>query len=537
MKQWRWLLLWVAALGVMLLTPAIQAQQGPVRGSSGAVIERRGQAFTYELLNQKVNLWSDGRGDVILERRLHNVDTPAWNSTTWYFDWWPGVYTNLRAWDAEGPLQFSTTTSGTRITVTVHFRETVPIGSSYQFSLAITIAEMAYGEDNTWYAYWYTTMGAPVEEFIQGVTFPANAGFESIYPPPTVQENNYLEWRETDTPGGYVHEIDVAYVLADTIDVPLFLQSNVVLAAPPAPWAADTYGNYDVGDTYNTISQWGCKMVSAAMIINYWAEQYQEPFRTSPRDLNDWLRGQRGYDADNGVIDSQVVAYAQAHDIPLANPGYKETRNDDVLDVYLRSGNPVILGVPDHFVVATGKTTVDGVATYAINDPIYGQTTLYERYDNTYSTIRLYMGAPAEMRSLRISAHSPVELVVIDPLGRRAGHDPSTGQSWDEIPEADYIIERIAAGGDPTRGEWIESKMVMIYAPLDGQYTVRVHGTGQGEYKINTFAADWQGGVTSQVRLGQAQVGSVDEIALDYSGTNGIPETYRYLYLPTVMDR
>lgn len=114
-----------------------------------------------------------------------------------------------------------------------------------------------------------------------GVTFPSNASFESITPSPTTQNNNYLEWRVVNMTGDWVHDIDVAYVLSDVITVPLFLQKNTVVASPPAPWAGETYGNYKAGDTVNTISRWGCKMVSAAMIINYWAEQNQLPFRTT----------------------------------------------------------------------------------------------------------------------------------------------------------------------------------------------------------------------------------------------------------------
>ena len=93
------------------------------------------------------------------------------------------------------------------------------------------------------------------------------------------------------------------------------------------------------------------------------------------------------------------------------------------LDNALSALNSVILGVNDggHYVVATRKITVNGQPTYAINDPIYGQTTLYERYSNTYSSILFISSTSTDTRMLNISAHSPVRLLITDSLGRKSG--------------------------------------------------------------------------------------------------------------------
>ena len=180
------------------------------------------QTYDYHLLKITTALWSDGRGDVIVEQNLENVDTFDWDEITWYFDWYPGQYANIRAWDDRGPLSYSTTQEESTIYVTVNFRNTVPIGSSYHFFMAITIAGMAYGSGNDWSANWFWSPGESVQEFIQGVTFPSNSTITSITPPPTSQNHNYLEWRETNTPVGWEQTISVDYTLSDTIGVPLF---------------------------------------------------------------------------------------------------------------------------------------------------------------------------------------------------------------------------------------------------------------------------------------------------------------------------
>ncbi|MDX1418124.1 MAG: hypothetical protein R3293_28240 [Candidatus Promineifilaceae bacterium] len=531
-------ILFVMVFMVMASGAAAMQDLAAHKGVSGGVAHggHKSEAnFQYELLKQTVTVWSDGRGDVILDRRLRNTGMPSWTETTWYFDWYPGIYSNIRAWDSNGPLPYSTDKVGSRIYVTVYFRRAIPIGQSYQFSLAITIGDMVDGSGDDWQANWYTYPAAPIGEFVQGVTLPSNATVQSVSPPPSTQESNYIEWRYTNTPADWEDTIDVRYTLSNATVVPLFLQNNKVLASPEAPWAGNPYGNYPAGDQVNTISRWGCNLTSYAMVINYWAAYHNLSFRTNPGDLNNWLRSNGGYDAGNGPVISKVLEYAKAKGVPLYNPSpkYVNHRDDTILDDYLRSGNPVIIGVGGHFVVATGKTSVNGVSTYVINDPIYGQTTLYEQHSNQYYSIRLLSGTSADQRSLRISAHSPVELLVTDPLGRRTGYDPQNNQYWNEIPDSSYFVEAIAAEGNPALGDWIESKILLIPPTVDGEYTIAVHGTGQGTYEIDTYAADWQGRVTSEVMHGQAQTGSVDEIKVDYNADAGL--FVQYLHLPAII--
>jgi PKD repeat protein len=67
---------------------------------------------------------------------------------------------------------------------------------------------------------------------------------------------------------------------------------------------------------------------------------------------------------------------------------------------------------------------------------------------------------------------SPVELLVIDSLGRRLGYDPGSGQILQEIPLGFYA--------HPT-GEPVE---FAIYEPVAGDYTITVTGTGSGPYTL-----------------------------------------------------
>jgi len=196
------------------------------------------------------------------------------------------------------------------------------------------------------------------------------------------------------------------------------------------------------------------------------------------------------------------------------------------------SGKPVIIGVTGiygkHWVVAVGKAVMDGTSTYIINDPVYGRTDIKEDYHNAYADISLFNDYDVDARSLAISAHSPVEFVVTDSLGRKSGYDPATGTVWDQIPNAVYYTRELGPNGP---GISLHSKELDIPSPLDGEYIVTVIGTGEGNYKLDVYASNWQGNVERQVFSGVASSGSRAEVSVDYSSYTGL--SYN-LYLPLV---
>lgn len=171
-------------------------------------------------------------------------------------------------------------------------------------------------------------------------------------------------------------------------EVPLYLQGQPSTpdTLPNPVWFSEVYGNYPSGDTYNTIGRWGCKVSSDAMMISYFGSRYQPPFDTNPSVLNAWLRSHGGYDIGNGVRRSHVFSYARENGVILYLWDSISGIDNRSLDENLCSGRPAILKVKnpygDHFVVATGKITVDGQSTYTIDDPAHGQTTLREHYSN-----------------------------------------------------------------------------------------------------------------------------------------------------------
>lgn len=95
--------------------------------------------------------------------------------------------------------------------------------------------------------------------------------------------------------------------------------------------------------------------------------------------------------------------------------------------------------------------------------------------------------------------YSPANLFVVDPLGRRLGVDPATGLIVNEIPGAVFS------------GTGTEPQTFTIPDPLDGDYIVRVVGTGAGEFRLVLFSGDAAGAAYSTEVSGLTSLGQTDE--------------------------
>jgi hypothetical protein len=128
---------------------------------------------------------------------------------------------------------------------------------------------------------------------------------------------------------------------------------------------------------------------------------------------------------------------------------------------------------------------------------------------------------------------SPVELLVTDPLGRRLGDNPATGETFNEIPYGFYAHP----ASEPAEFH--------IYLPMTGTYFITVTGTGTGDYKLLALFADSVAVVPllferTTIQLGQTRLFSVTvpalsvlvpsppevEAGMNISGAIGQPMTF-----------
>jgi hypothetical protein len=317
-------------------------------------------------------------------------------------------------------------------------------------------------------------------------------------------------------------------------------------------WGAEPLG------ANRTIEGVGCYITSWAMLLDYWGGRYN--FHTNPYELNRWLKDNGGY-SGNDLNMGAAARYAKAktgRKFYEARSYKKSEANDRLIDRLLDDGIPVILEVSGHFVIAVGKTSINGVRTWYINDPLRGNpgsatslyATLQQGYSNQYISLRWGWEAPSDTfytyrgSSYRLTyqvsttqavaaaaADPPLDFIVTDPQGRRTGRDPRTGATYDEIPGASLGFEWIDIGGDPSQPGEV-SRTFTSTAPLDGGYTIQVIGAVAGSYRLDGYAQDNEGQPTQMNVSGQLAAGQAVSHADTYD--SGLPDGVPLLPLAPV---
>ncbi|MEM3628775.1 MAG: hypothetical protein QXQ94_10830 [Candidatus Bathyarchaeia archaeon] len=89
---------------------------------------------------------------------------------------------------------------------------------------------------------------------------------------------------------------------------------------------------------------------------------------------------------------------------------------------------------------------------------------------------------------LILKVNSPVDILLIDPIGRRCGYDPNIG-IVNEIDGAYYS------------GPLAEPEIMIVPEPLIGNYNLRVHGRGIGNYTIEIQTIDLEGNMAEKLVL------------------------------------
>jgi Leucine-rich repeat (LRR) protein len=292
------------------------------------------------------------------------------------------------------------------------------------------------------------------------------------------------------------------------------------------------------------IYEWGCKLISGVMIINYFAAQQGEAHRTDPISLNNWMahniaNNNSGYKSGNPYDDSlkvntenpthvrsagvnpvTLVEYARAHGIDMALDYNSFSRNDDRLSAAMCNLNPAILGVrttTGHYVAASAKTVVGDIATWRLHDPLASvPTNLLDAYGNSYGSLEVFTRSKPKS-AIMLALYSPAEIIVTDPEGRRTGIDPRSETEYQEIPSSSYGQEVLEAD-DGTLGT-LEHKVLSILTPVSGEYLIELIGTGSGAIGLDIVTVA-SSGVASKVTISDTVVpDEVIEYELDYSST------------------
>ena len=320
---------------------------------------------------------------------------------------------------------------------------------------------------------------------------------------------------------GQTPQVDFGNVQSTGVFVPYFSQSDLA-------WGSQ---EYDHGNTLDldceifggsTIAACGCAVTSAAMLLKYYGvDRSPDGEPTDPGTLNNWLKAPKNKGYINGNVDWFAVArYSkQAHNIygtPIIDyvlPILGE--NFSILNQELDNSRPVILKEPGHFIVATGITG----QTYLINDPRRQNKETLQSYGNHFQEMRRFVETHSNLSGFLIASSAPVEFLVTDQLGRRAGIDPITGEFFNDIPNATYHLET------PLIDDTFEdtpmvpaSNGTILFEAADpelGQYQVLVSGSNNTTITFRGY--DQDGEVSEQILPNTG----ITEYIMEYSSEQG----------------
>lgn len=274
----------------------------------------------------------------------------------------------------------------------------------------------------------------------------------------------------------------------------------------------------DTASAHHTIHQRGCAITSASMVLGYHGAT------TTPRAVNTWLRDNDGYGLGGMTKFTHVARFGRSMEPQIAyDQTYFDTTSATRLRELICKFGPQVIGVRNlgHFVAAFGWDPAR--RTFLIHDPAGGVSRTLEYYGNVFNGIRLITGKEktvTDRSGIRIAFHSPVEIVVTDPLGRRIGYDPRLGVRYGEVPAAGYGA--VLLDDDETGGLAADEdvKALEIGQPVAGTYTVSVMGTDAGTYtaEFETLDVGGEGGTAV-----------IDAVPV----TAGAVHTYQFAYDPT----
>jgi hypothetical protein len=271
---------------------------------------------------------------------------------------------------------------------------------------------------------------------------------------------------------------------------------------------------YDSANTWSpalgissTIEEWGCNLLAQIMILHYHGiTTFANNTPISPQSLNTWLLENSGfYDSPKtGNINKQSISLLTAEiskkkGTPKLEFTYIKDNLIETAIAEITKGNPVILELDGHFVVADGFTA-DKKDLY-IKDPAYDITKLSDH--------------PLALKSVRLYTPSQTDLSYITVV---SGNDLTVdfAQNNSQVTNSSTYIEKLrpmTSSTTPTFGPL--TKITEIAKPSADTYTVTITNPTSSKQAVDVVSYPTNG--TPQKLLSAKLDPGTSQFQLNYS--------------------
>lgn len=303
-----------------------------------------------------------------------------------------------------------------------------------------------------------------------------------------------------------------------------------------SPWGTKPFASQT---NPNTVAKKGCYLTALAELHRVLGIRSGTNEEITPGYLNDFVQRAGNHNASNDFVYSAITRATRGpRAIGFVARG-ESTDNDPQLlneiDTWLSLGHPVVLHVRGtvpcgHFVLALRKrqerSYVDDttlVNTYVISDPTRRAGQDYDTLNNSFYQNKVCgyrLWTEQRLPQMSVSAHSPIELMATDDLGRRTGYDSTTGTLREEIPGATYVYDGGIESPDAPGEVSPIYKQIVFNDPPSGDLTLRVYGTGSGSYEVDFAALD--SSIASQMTTftGSTSNGQIENFNISFNASN-----------------
>lgn len=266
------------------------------------------------------------------------------------------------------------------------------------------------------------------------------------------------------------------------------LESTNLLSVDPLKqtdpqWANQKYDSSESQNLFcgNTLSDCGCLITSATMLLNYYGVPHISPDTLNSYLLQDAVCGTQGCYSKGYIwgdvrwtaiglfsldqhkkFGTQKIQFVSLEDFSQAK-----------FEEEIKKGNPVVLKSPfkSHWFVGYGFDTED----IYIHDPFYNYKTLSEGYDSTASRMAYFERVNSDYSGIEIYVKEPYHVLVTDSEGRKTGFDPRKQSMVTEIPGSAYEDFESIASPFPISENFntgMDKRWLYLKNPIDGEYKI-----------------------------------------------------------------
>ncbi|MBD3279236.1 MAG: hypothetical protein GF390_00820 [Candidatus Pacebacteria bacterium] len=273
------------------------------------------------------------------------------------------------------------------------------------------------------------------------------------------------------------------------LDVPLFSQVD------PA-WAAQEYNQARNWSQQPTIKRWGCALSSLAMIMRFYGLNWlPDGTELTPATLNIWLKEQPDGYVGEGLLNwlaamrlaSQISEQYSTVEQLLPKLEYSQLKIELSTELpgqflpviaQLDLGQPVILQIPGHFLVADGYPADQ--QDLFIKDPAFVNYQLFSEHQTELLSTRIFTPSQTDLSYLLMVY--PVGLQV--ELKNALGELVSNTQLMD-----DHLQDMIDQSGESSP-QYLQQ---FLAQPAAGAYVIELSQPNLGPFNLEIYAYDQQG--------------------------------------------